>query len=354
MIKIELNDSILQKHLAYCKGTESAASKNRIPLYSILVRSIEHCNDADLKEILAFLLKNFDTLVVGDPLQLDKLREKVTTKITSTILKEEQPKLQAKRKKAIHKTLEGIFVKEYDRFTDRNVKDSSLWWAYTFVQNINISVCPYCNSQFIFTYLNDTGRTRPVLDHFFCKSEYPFLAISIYNLIPCCKVCNSDFKGSTKVDLNNYINPYIDEFEGKVSFKREVIIKKKTKKETNDYFSAIIGGSDDFKIKLDFTALPKQLVEQYKNQAKLFHIEEIYAFHKNYIKELITKSRVYSDIYTNQVKSSYGKLFQNDDDLRQILIPREDQLNNIILAKLTRDIVNNELSNNKKINYKKS
>lgn len=345
MIKVELNDSILQKHLSYCMGTESKASKSRISLYSILNKAIKDCNDSNLKEILEFLSKSFETLVIGKPLQLEKLKEKVTAKITS-ILKVEQPKLQAERKQAINKALENIFVKEYDRFTERNAKDSSLWWAYTFVQDINISVCPYCNSQFIFTYLTDTGRTRPVLDHFFCKSEYPFLAISLYNLIPCCKVCNSDFKGSTKVDLKNYINPYMHDFEGKVSFKREVITKKKTKKGSNDYFSAITGGSDNFKITLDFTALPKESVEQYKNQAELFHIEEIYQFHKNYVKDLITKSRIYSDIYTNQLKSSYSKLFQNNDDLRQILLPRDDELNNIILAKLTRDIITNELPNN--------
>lgn len=68
-------------------------------------------------------------------------------------------------------------------------------------------------------------------------------------------MCNSDLKGSTKVDLINYINPYIHQFEGNVSFKREFVNKPKTKVEKNDYFSAIIGESNDFKITLDFTAL---------------------------------------------------------------------------------------------------
>lgn len=343
MIKIELNDSILQKHLAYCKGNESEGSKKRNSLYTILNRKIDHCTNIDLKEILVYLNQNFEKLVIGNPFELDVIRDEVTKKIENIALKEELPKQQTQKKKRINKILESIFVKEYNRFTDRNVKNQNLWWAYTFVQNINISVCPYCNSQFIFTYLNDNGRTRPVLDHFFCKSEHPFLAISIYNLIPCCKVCNSDFKGSTKVDLKNYINPYIHGFEGKVSFKREII---KNKKEKNDYFSAITGETDDFKITLDFTALPEELVKQYKNQAELFHLEKIYEFHKDYIKNLFIKARIYSDIYTNQLKSSYGKLFQSDDDLRQILLPREDQQNNIILAKLTRDIVINELPNN--------
>ncbi|PEI87637.1 hypothetical protein [Bacillus toyonensis] len=343
MIKIELNTSILQKHLAYCNGTESGASKSRIPLYSVLNTTIEHCNDAALKEILVFLLKHFETLVIGTPLELDQIREKVSAKITTTILKEKCSKSQAKRKQAIYKALEKIFVKEYDRFTDRNVKDSTLWWAYTFVQNVNISVCPYCNSQYVFTYLNDTGRTRPVLDHFFCKSEYPFLAISIYNLIPCCKVCNSDLKGSTKVDLKNYINPYLHEFGGKIPFKREFTTNKKDKRAITDYFSAITGESDDFKITLDFNDFPKGMVNPYKKHAELFHIEEIYQYHKYYVKDLIVKSRIYNDVYNTQLKNSYSKLFQSDDDLNQLLMPSEDQMNNVILSKLTRDIINIEL-----------
>ncbi|MEC1628632.1 hypothetical protein [Bacillus paranthracis] len=343
MIKIELNDSILQKHLAYCKGTESAANKRRISLHTILNKTIEDCTDDDLKEILVLLLRKFETLIIGNPLQLDHLREEVSTKIQSIVLKETTPELQDIRKEAINKTLEKIFVKEYDRFTDRDVKDPNLWWAYTFVQNVNVSVCPYCNSQFIFTYLNDDGRTRPVLDHFFCKSEYPFLAISIYNLIPCCKVCNSDFKGSTIVDLENYINPYIHEFEGKVPFIREVVTKNKTKKAKTNYFSAITGESDNFKIVLDFSGLPEELIDQYENHAELFHINELYQNHKNYIKDLIVRYRIYNDVYTNQLKSSYSKLFQNSDDLRQVLMPRKDQMNNIMLSKLTRDIINSEL-----------
>ena len=32
------------------------------------------------------------------------------------------------------------------------------------------------------------------LDHVLCKSKNPFSALSLYNLVPCCHICNSKFK----------------------------------------------------------------------------------------------------------------------------------------------------------------
>ncbi|MFJ8118345.1 hypothetical protein [Bacillus mycoides] len=342
MIKIELSKYTLEKHLNYCMGTEVGANKHRKSLYALLQNKIEHCTDENLKEILTFIYKNFERLVIGNPYELDDIKETISKKVNNIVMKEYLQEHQKRKEDEIKAVLESIFVAEYERFSNRNVLNNNLWWAYTFVQNLNISVCPYCNSQFIFTYLSKEGKTRPVLDHFFCKSKYPYLAISIYNLVPCCKVCNSDFKGSIECDLINYINPYIHEFEGKVLFKRSVT-EERSQKGKKDYFSAIIGKSDDFNITLDYNNLAKELVPQYKKHAEVFHIEEIYEYHKNYVKDIINKSSIYNDIYTNQLKSSYIKLFQNDEDLRQVLIPREDQMNNIILSKLTRDIINMEL-----------
>ncbi len=347
MMKIELSTGILQKHLNYCLGDEPEASNKRVSLYQKLNNEILHCSDPDIKDILDFLSKNFKDLVIGNPNVLNDIKTEIRTKISTIVRKKTTSEHRKIRIAEINSLLKNIFDTEYERFTNRDVKNPNLWWAYAFVKQVNVSICPYCNSQFIFTYLNDNGRTRPVLDHFFCKSKYPFLGISIYNLVPCCKVCNSDFKGSIRVNLKKYINPYMHEFGEKVIFKREVTTKL-SKSAPKDFFSTISGETDDFKLKLDFSSIPQKLRGPYKKHAKLFHIEEIYQYHKKYVKDIIVKSKIYNDIYTNQLKHSYGKLFQSDEDLRQVLIPREDHMNNVILSKLTKDIINNELSKNKK------
>ena len=61
---------------------------------------------------------------------------------------------------------------------------------YGYFEALGVGVCPYCNRQFITTVSSGRRRTRPQLDHFKNKSDYPFLSLSINNLVPSCGVCN--------------------------------------------------------------------------------------------------------------------------------------------------------------------
>lgn len=52
-------------------------------------------------------------------------------------------------------------------------------------------VCPYCGRQRInVASLPGKRPSKPPIDHFLPKRKYPFLAVSFYNLIPCCTNCN--------------------------------------------------------------------------------------------------------------------------------------------------------------------
>lgn len=65
---------------------------------------------------------------------------------------------------------------------------------YTFAENLGLKVCPYCGRSYIYTVKpKQTGKevkVHPQLDHFLPKSQFPFLALNFYNLIPCCTQCN--------------------------------------------------------------------------------------------------------------------------------------------------------------------
>ncbi|HFK1452944.1 MULTISPECIES: hypothetical protein [Bacillus cereus group] len=335
MKKIELSSTILQKHLEYCQFNKSGS---RTSVKKKLKKEISNCSNVKIKSLLEFLHQNLVTLAIGNPRELNELKEMIYSKI-KTIINEEKDLKGVEQ--SVYSLLKKIFHTEYNRFVKEN--NLEYWGAYAFVEELGISVCPYCNSQFIFVFRNKNGQTRPVLDHYFCKSKYPFLAISIYNLIPCCKVCNSDFKGHVEVSLNTHIHPYLENFHEYVKFKREL-----TTENTIDYFSTIIGETNNFNIVLEFSNVPREMQDRYKNHAMLFRINDIYQFHKRYVRDLILKSRVYTDVYKNQLKSSYSKLFNSNEELDQILIPKDDDINNIILSKLTRDIVSNEITNNVK------
>jgi len=51
------------------------------------------------------------------------------------------------------------------------------------------------------------------LDHFYLKSKYPFLSLSFYNLIPCCGICNSRYRGNLEFHTASHINPYLESFD---------------------------------------------------------------------------------------------------------------------------------------------
>ncbi|NWF65857.1 MAG: hypothetical protein HXX81_00125, partial [Campylobacterales bacterium] len=60
-----------------------------------------------------------------------------------------------------------------------------------YVKDLGITVCPYCNRNYIFNFQkNKSLEATSQLDHFFDKSTYPYFAVSIYNLVPSCQTCN--------------------------------------------------------------------------------------------------------------------------------------------------------------------
>ncbi len=60
-------------------------------------------------------------------------------------------------------------------------------------KEINIKVCPYCNLRDISLYESHNISKRGHLDHFYSKAKYPYLALSLYNLIPSCEVLQFQF-----------------------------------------------------------------------------------------------------------------------------------------------------------------
>lgn len=63
-----------------------------------------------------------------------------------------------------------------------------------FVKNLEIRICPYCGRSYIYRVVkqgkNGDVSVKPQLDHFLPKSDYPFLGMNFFNLIPCCTQCN--------------------------------------------------------------------------------------------------------------------------------------------------------------------
>ena len=93
------------------------------------------------------------------------------------------------------------------------------WGGYEYLKyhTSTLKYCPYCNADTVYAFEKANKRNvASALDHFYPKSEYPFLALSLYNLIPVCSRCNSQMKGPS--DMTKIANPYIEDIHKNVIF----------------------------------------------------------------------------------------------------------------------------------------
>lgn len=89
-------------------------------------------------------------------------------------------------------------------------------FSYEITSALGINICPYCNYEDTETIIGEGARARPDLDHFHPKSKFPFLALTLSNLIPSGHRCNKNYKKSQS--MLNYEHPYISGVEDETIF----------------------------------------------------------------------------------------------------------------------------------------
>ena len=102
------------------------------------------------------------------------------------------------------------------------------WSAGAFIRELGVRCCPYCNAEAIYSVViekhvsnaeNPKNTTiKSSLDHYYLKSEYPYLALSLHNLVPSCARCNTSIKGKVDFAQHDYANPYEDDIHAKTLF----------------------------------------------------------------------------------------------------------------------------------------
>lgn len=182
-----------------------------------------------------------------------------------------------KRKKdqvKVIKELKPLFV---DHGYDKKVKGMAAFPKDELIEATGTKVCPYCNRVFVENIaLNGGGSLKGQLDHFYPKELYPYLAISKYNLVPCCPFCNgSSGKGNKDSRNMNMVNPYSLTSAQGLKFKTNIRRKG---------FLNLQTCADAVDISIDTKALPDM-----KNNSKVFHLKEIYNHHKDYMAEMYYK-----------------------------------------------------------------
>ncbi len=244
------------------KYTDAAKEAHKIGLKKKIDNNIYQSKLPDY--IKLFIKTNLEELLVGNPQRLIDIDEELYSKI-----------IKGKNKKRFNTQLRGIF--NYDNFINKKKEYNS----YNLAENLKINCCPNCNRQYTITINSNKKEgqlTRPDFDHYFPKSKHPILALSFYNLIPSCKICNSTFKGKIEMDLSKHIHPYLDSFVKDFSFDYDLDTINKCKS-----------------ITININSIPDKT--RIKNTFDLFKIEETYNGHKFIVDQILELKKSLNDDY---------------------------------------------------------
>jgi hypothetical protein len=218
----------------------------------------------------------------------------------------------------------------YDKFIKKGLpsgfKDAKYWQAYDLSSRIGMDTCSYCNINYTHTIIAEGKRiSRPDFDHFFIKSKYPLLAISFYNLIPSCKICNSTLKGAVDTTLENNIHPYIEGFGDNGTF----------------YFKLQNVYTPTIEIGVSGAAEVQRKIEGNK---KTFKLEKVYNVHINLLREIIFRLSAYDDEYIQEIAKKFN---WRPEDLYQFVFgsyEAEDLFYKRPFSKMNKNIVENTVS----------
>ena len=206
----------------------------------------------------------------------------------------------------------------YKNFTTKKKKEYD---AYDLAKNLDIPTCPYCNRTYTKTVItkNREKIIRPEFDHWFPKNQYPLLALSFYNLIPSCHICNSNVKGETEFKLDSHFHPYnsVSNLKARFSYNYKSYDDYKIKINTEDKFS--------------------------RNSVEAFQLENIYQAHEDEVKDLIKIRQAYSDKYIDILNNSLGKkIHLSKEEIYRLAFGvhyEEDKFDRRLLSKLKKDIL---------------
>ena len=337
-------DNSAEKRVFYLKRYEKKAGF--IQLKNEIIRSIESKNYSNLTILSKETYSNqFSVFIFHEKIQKEIL------KITNPIIKTKLESLDW------FKVLVGSFeeIKElirdneyilaqrnpeifgFDQYKDsfedlykKNLSNVKSPFKNPFFELFkDMNVCPYCNRNFINPIYKensvggDNKNQSPDNEHFFPKSIYPFLSLSISNLLPSCAFCNK-IKSDVDTFRENCLSPY------------EI-------KNSDFRF--------DFTLDLNQVKKVKLISNTNCKNSDILHLESLYnTVHSKYVND------IFDDVlkYPKSYKRSLGRFKLTEEDYKKVFrnYYKEEDFNKQPLSKMTKDLYN-QINNLTVDNYKK-
>lgn len=326
--QIELN-KLEYKDLDDLKINEKMKKNISIYYYSNLIKKTidnlikEKIKDKSFIKELEDIKKNIYLLLIGDFQTIKKfIEDKINSKTKSLLINTTCDKIH---KRSNYYKYSKAFSLLYEKTLSGKI-DFKMGFFHLFK---DISVCPYCNRNFINPiYIKqkellgcNNSNQAPDIEHFFPKSMYPFLSLSISNLLPSCSFCN---KIKSNFDTYpNTLSPY------------EI-------KENNFKFNFSLNTKLQYEVDLETTKDNKKLfnLDGFYETVHNKHLNEIFfdlkkEANENYLESIATIFNTNDESKKDTIKKNalkkevYYKIFRNYFD--------EDEHNKYPLAKLTKD-----------------
>ena len=147
-------------------------------------------------------------------------------------------------------------------------------------------------------------KNHYTLDHILPKSQFSFLSLSIYNLVPSCSSCNTKFKHMKEFTINEEllkISPTSNDF--KLNNLLNFQIKFDVNEPDFDEKIKKIKQIEDVEMNIENLQSLKSVDEF----LEIFKIKSRYNFHKNIPFDLINKRKDYSDSQLEEIEKIFYK-----------------------------------------------
>ena len=228
----------------------------------------------DLIEFFEHVLKE---ILVGSPSDIESIALAVQALHPQFNAYAARKKKGKKAADTVHRNTLALIEEcfDYGRFS---LKDNG-WNAYALVCAHNLRICPYCHAHHVNYYVDpaasklaDKYRVRPPLDHFLPKSSYPYLAVSLHNLIPSCAQCNSSIKSSADPLALGLGNPHDNSIVVDIRFSAAGSIPTVLKGTVDDIQIGLVANSNESKALM-----------------QAFLLSERYQWYRHEVKDLIDR-----------------------------------------------------------------
>ena len=308
-----LNDNDYKEHIIPNEATIEERKKNDALLAEAIIKKYS-------KELHNYLYRNMKDGHVNP----SSLRQILKSSVSYNAL--QKLPFVSDALKANDKEKENILkhVFRYEAFSAQKE-------IYHLVSLMGVEICPYCNRLFVTTVSEEKKKMRPQLDHYRSKSQYPFLALSILNLVPCCGVCNH-IKGDNTSEI---LYPYEEEMGNQCYFSVDA------KHDLTVLTGARINHEE---LTIDFK-LPKEespLKQHIQSSIELLNLKEVYQSHRRYVSDMLLQRYIFTDEMVRDIKNSFPTLFKTEEEVRELLLLNKldpDHLGDRPLGKLTHDIL---------------